>query len=422
LAKTLTTSFLRKLNYRQAPAVILGEPTSHTLGFVRSLGGREIPVVAISTKPPPKIRSRYCAGFFGVDGEAALLEFLEQIAGSMPRVGALIATGDREMLFLSRNRQMLDKHYRFVLPSAEILERLANKRSQYRYAGAIGIPIPATYYPSTQRHVEQIASMIRFPCVIKPAHSHIWRDRRREGNHWERLKATEVATPGELCSAYSQMSQSEVELLVQERIAGSESRLYSLYAYLNRKSEPLASCVIQKLRQWPPEYGSGSYSVSCREDKVAALGLRLLRETRYVGLANVEFKLDLDSNAFKLIEVNIRSGERIALAIAAGVDIPHIAYRDILGEPVDAVGDYKTGIKWVNFVNDAAAFLCHYRKQMSWRCWVRSLSLARSHAYFSWKDPLPFIEHILQTSRKIALMLYRHLHACGRRPAALRSN
>ena len=212
-----------------------------------------------------------------------------------------------------------------------------------------------------------------------------------------------------------------MELLVQERIEGSESCLYSLYLYLNRNSEPLASCVIQKLRQWPPEYGSGSHSVTCREDEVVALGLHLLKETRYVGLANVEFKFDREAKAFKLIEVNIRSGERIALAIFAGVDIPHIAYRDIIGEPLDAVGDYKTGVKWVNFINDAAAFFCHYRKQMSWWRWVRSLSQARSHAYFSWKDPLPFIEHVLQTSMKIALMLYRYFHASRRGPAALRS-
>lgn len=405
LKHRLDKALIKRLNSREAPAVILGEATSHTLGFVRSLGGRGIPTIAISTKAAPAIWSRYCAGFLRVDNEPGLLSLLGEIAECVSRKGALIATGDREVLFLSRNREELAGRYRFALPSADVLERLANKRSQYQFAETLGIQIPFTYYPTTQMDVERIAGVIRFPCVIKPAYSHLWRERREEDNrHWEALKATEVATPDQLRSAYSRMGESGVDLLVQERIAGSESRLYSLYVYMNRDSEPLASCVIQKLRQWPPEYGSGSHSVTCREDRIAALGLRLLKESRYVGLSNIEFKLDPETESFKLIEVNVRSGERIALTVAAGLDLPYIAYRDVIGEPLDAVGVYKTGISWVNFINDTAAFFSHYRKQMSWLRWLSSIAKVSSHAYFSWKDPLPLLEHVWQTSRKIAVV------------------
>ena len=78
--------------------------------------------------------------------------------------------------------------------------------------------------------------------------------------------------------------------LIQERIGGDESRLYSVYACLDRSSEPLATCVIQKRRQWPPLYGSGSYSVSCRQDRAVELALALLRRIGYQGVANLEFK------------------------------------------------------------------------------------------------------------------------------------
>ncbi|MGH7827434.1 MAG: hypothetical protein ACREQ7_19945 [Candidatus Binatia bacterium] len=363
----------------------------------------------MSTKPAPKVWSRYGLGYYCLETEAALLEFLGEIGRRMLRVGALIPTGDREVLFLSRNRNELEKHFRFVLPSADILERLANKRSQYQYAESIGIPIPQTYYPVTQRELEQIAATIRFPCVIKPAYSHIWRERRKNVGNWQWLKAVEIGTSGELRSAHKKMSESGVELLVQERIEGSDSQLYSLYAYLNRNSEPLALCVIQKLRQWPVDYGSGSYSVTCRRDEVVELGLQLLKTIGYVGMANLEFKHDLKDGTFKLIEANVRSGERIALAIAAGVDIPRIAYRDIVGEPTAPIDDYETGVKWVNVINDSAAFFWHYRKRLSWWRWCRSLLEARSHAYFSWDDPLPFLDHVFQTLKQIAPRLYRYL-------------
>ncbi|MEX0803720.1 MAG: ATP-grasp domain-containing protein [Candidatus Binatia bacterium] len=313
------------------------------------------------------------------------------------------------MLFLSRNRRELEKHFLFVLPSAKILERLANKRSQYQYAESIGIPVPQSYYPRTQADLEQIAATIRFPCVMKPAYSHIWRDRRESAGHWRWLKAAEIGTPEELHSAYKQMNESDVELIVQERIEGADSRLYSLYVYLNRNSEPLALCVIQKIRQWPVSYGTGSYSVTCRQDRVVALGLHLLKEIGYSGMANLEFKHDLNDGTFKLIEVNVRSGERIALAIASGVDIPHIAYRDIIGEPTAPELAHETGVKWVNVINDSTAFLWHYRRQISWWCWGRSLLEAKSHAYFRWDDPLPFVVHLLMTVKQAVLLLFRQL-------------
>ncbi|HWO41045.1 MAG TPA: ATP-grasp domain-containing protein [Candidatus Eisenbacteria bacterium] len=366
----------------------------------------------MSTKPAPKVWSRYCLEYFSVENDAAMMELLGNLAAYGSHQAALLPTGDREVLFLSRNREELQKHYRFVLPSGDVLERLANKRSQYQCAESAGIPIPRTYYPTTPADVEQIAATIRFPCVIKPAYSHIWRDRRKDIGLRRWLKAAEVSTPEELRSAYKQMSQSRVELIVQERIDGPESRLYSFYAYLNRNSNPLALCVIQKLRQWPVEYGTGCYSVTCRRDEVVALGLNLLKKIGYVGMANLEFKQDLRDGTFKLIEVNVRLGERIALASAAGVDMPHIAYRDIVGAAPDPVGEYQSGVTWVNVINDTAAFLYSYRTQMSWWRWARSLLSAKSHAYFSWSDPLPFVEHVFQTASQSAPILCERLKSC----------
>ena len=236
--------------------------------------------------------SRYCQGYYGLESETALVEFLSTVGGRLLRAGAVIPTGDREVLFLSRHRRELQRHFLFVLPGEAILERLANKSSQYQHAESIGIPIPNSHYPQTREDLVHIAATVRFPCVLKPASSHIWRDRRDSVGHWRWLKAAEIGTPEDLLAAYEQMNKNNVELIVQERIEGADSQLYSFYAYLDRNSEPLALCVIQKIRQWPAGYGSGSYSVTCRQDDVVALGVRLLREAGYVGMANVEFKRD----------------------------------------------------------------------------------------------------------------------------------
>jgi len=225
---------------------------------------------------------------------------------------------------------------------------------------------------------------------------------------WE--KAAHIETPQELHTAFRQMSEGGVELLVQERIEGDDARLYSLYTYFNRQSEPLATFVMQKRRQWPPMYGNGSFSVSCRQAEVEALGVKLLSHVGYRGVANLEFKQDPKDGEFKLIEVNVRCGNRIALAIASGVDIPTIMYRDILGEPVTPVHDFRTGVTWVDLIPDCASFLYKRRVDRSslWT-WVSSTVRSKSHSFFAYDDPMPFFVELCKAAKHGLGVLYRRL-------------
>ncbi len=193
---------------------------------------------------------------------------------------------------------------------------------------------------------------------------------------------------------YEQMKEGEIELLIQERVKGDEDRLFSCYAYLDRKAEPLAAFVLQKRRQWPPVYGNGSYSVSCRQNDVVTLTLRLLKGLRYQGVANVEFKLDPKDEQLKLIELNCRGGNRMGLAVDAGVDLPYIAYCDLVGESVAPVDTYESGVTWIDLTADLAALPYYRRIQgLTLWAWARSAREARSHAYLAADDPLPFFDH-----------------------------
>ena len=132
------------------------------------------------------------------------------------------------------------------------------------------------------------------------------------------------------------------------------------------------------------------------------LGLTLLRRMGYQGIVNLEFKLDPVDGELKLIEVNCRSGERIDLALAAGVDIPYIAYRDIQGEPTIPARTHALGVSWINSLNDCAALLSFYRRaqRLGWWGWARTVLTAQSHAYFAWDDPMPFLGNLAGTARR----------------------
>jgi predicted ATP-grasp superfamily ATP-dependent carboligase len=346
--------------------------------------------------------SRYCRIDRIAESEAELLVLLEIVGSRLPRPGVLIPTGDGEVLFLLKHRARLGEHFRFLLPDPELVERLANKRFQYEYAAEIGVPVPLTFSPESKQDLRRIAASLSYPCIVKPCYPHLWRNHRQQLAMGNWAKAMQVDTPDQLDAVYGQMGAGAVDLLVQERIEGEESRLYSIYLYLNAESEPLASFVLQKRRQWPPVYGNGSYSMSCRQDEALDLSLKLLKGLRYRGLANVEFKHDPKDGKFKLIEVNLRCGNRIGLAIDCGIDIPHIAYQDMLGEPVVAAHCYEAGAAWIDLLRDLAGFP-HYRatENLTLWTWARSAWAAKSHAYFAVDDPLPWFAHLLRTAKVV---------------------
>ncbi|HZC13538.1 MAG TPA: ATP-grasp domain-containing protein, partial [Thermoleophilaceae bacterium] len=186
--------------------------------------------------------------------------------------------------------------------------------------------------------------------------------------------------------------------------------LYLCYTYFDRHSEPLATCVFRKQRQWPPRYGTGSYLVSCHQPVVVEQSLKLLKHIGYQGLADLEFKHDHRDGELKLIEVNVRCGDPVALAIAARVDIPFIAYQDARGMPTEHANTYDINVTWVNAIDDFRAFW-YYRKVeplSGWR-WLRSVLGARSHAYFAWDDPMPSFVHLGHRAVKAATYFPRRL-------------
>ena len=125
--------------------------------------------------------------------------------------------------------------------------------------------------------------------------------------------------------------------MVQDLIPGGDDELYTLGAYLSESLEPLGLFCGRKLIQTPPGIGTARLAEAVWVDEVVDAGLHLLRALGCNGLSQVEFKRDPRDGKFKLMEVNPRLWQWHSLARASGVDLPLIAYRDLTGEPVEAV-------------------------------------------------------------------------------------
>jgi predicted ATP-grasp superfamily ATP-dependent carboligase len=121
---------------------------------------------------------------------------------------------------------------------------------------------------------------------------------------------------------------------------------------------------------------------------VVEQALALLSALGFRGIAQTEFRLDPRDERFKLMEVNPRLWQWHGLARACGVDLPRIAYFDVLGRPQSPVrsGPAHDGRRWVV----AAAHLRASRQEGTpLRRALREMGPGAVEGTFDIRDPLP---------------------------------
>jgi predicted ATP-grasp superfamily ATP-dependent carboligase len=115
----------------------------------------------------------------------------------------------------------------------------------------------------------------------------------------------------------------------------------------------------------------------------------------YYGIAEVEFMRDPRDNQYKLLEVNPRVWGWHSLAIAAGVDLPYLLYKDLLGERID-VPLSNNHLKWIRLTTDIpTAYYEIIRGNMTLKDYIATVKGKKTEAVFSLKDPLPFFVEIV---------------------------
>ncbi|MGD8359265.1 MAG: ATP-grasp domain-containing protein [Lysobacterales bacterium] len=396
--------FAARLAPDRPAAFVLGADRAHGLAITRSLGRRGIPLVLLGTAGTPGMCSRY--GFpVPVDGVAAaeLPDLLTRLGSRLPTRAVLLPTTDARVLLVARNANRLHPYYRFSLAPLEVLEDLADKRTQYRLADRLGIPVPRTAVPSDPRQLNRIAEEIGFPCVLKPAYSDEWAPTRaRHGPRTPLTKAILATTREELRAGYQRLAATTRGIVVQAFVEGGADGLFAVYAYCDREGEASARFIRREVRDWPVDFGSGSYSKSVADPEIESLARTLLAGTRYRGLANIEFKRDARDGKPRLIEFNVRGASQMALAIDSGVDLPYAAYADATGlnDASAASGGQRTGLRWIDFGTDLLSAREHRRRgEAGLRHWLGDVFRARSFAYFAADDLRPVLARTVELAR-----------------------
>ena len=369
-------------------AVVLGA-SCNGLSFVRSLGRRGIPTLLVDSRRTLGTYTRFGKVVRLPPPEAATdawVVFLELVGERLAAPGVLFATSDEHTLLMARHEERLRQHFRFLIPEAETLARVVDKRAQYELARSMGIPIPDVRFPESVEQATLLAAEMSYPCILKPCHGHS--ARAKLGG----LKVVVVHSSDELVAQYERLFALGVPLMVQEIVPGEDRALFGYLGFWDREGRERAWVTKQKLRQHPPGFGDGSLQVTVDAPEVADSSRTLLRALRYRGFVGVEFKHDERDGSYRLIEINARTVSGNELAIRAGVDFPWLGYRYLTGAELGsgAVTRGRKGVKYVNEEWDVRAFLALRRTRgITLTRWLGSLRGARAKAIWAWDDPLP---------------------------------
>jgi predicted ATP-grasp superfamily ATP-dependent carboligase len=304
------------------PAAVVDVGWVNGLAAIRSLGRGGVHVLAVDHRASALgFRSRYADTRVSPDvrvDEEAFVDFFRGLGEVV-----VFPTHDAELNVLARHADELSLLAPF--PSWDMLERVQSKRVQLETAQAAGVDIPALD-PST------------FPVIVKP-------DRSVEFKQRYKRQAFRCETPAELEDALAKTE--EFGPIVQDFVPGGDDTLYTVGTYITRDGRALGVFSGRKLRQTPPG-GVGTCRVgeAVWVEEAVDAALRLLKAFGYFGLSQIEFKRDPRDGRFKLMEINPRLWQWHGLASACGVDLPRIAYADLLGEPPPVAQMNGFGKRW----------------------------------------------------------------------------
>ena len=375
---------------RPGALVIVG--SFQSLGILRSLAGHGVRTYLIDWDLCVGRFSR-CTNRFSICppaiDEARFLQFLRELAVRENLKGWLIyANDDRTVGVLSRHKKELEELYRIPVPDWEITKAAIDKRQTYRLAEQAGIPFPRTFYPGSVDELKKLD--IDFPAIIKPAIRDYFYDKARK-------KAVRVDDREQLLQEYRKAANliDRSEIMIQELIPGAADNLYS-FGSLYSHGRVLGKVVARRTRQHPAEFGrvtthAETVHIPELEDKAT----RFLDAMRYQGISEVEFMWDPRDEKYKLIEINARFWSWHSLAIAAGVDLPYLLYRDMLGDGVQ-IDDFEDGVHWLRLLVDLPTSAVQVAKRkMSIRAYLKSWKGKKTFSAFRLQDPLPVLAEIL---------------------------
>ncbi|NII11162.1 FAD-dependent oxidoreductase [Oleiagrimonas sp. C23AA] len=374
------------------PAVIVGAGLNG-LGVARSLARAGVPAWLLDTderRAEMRTRAARPLKVEALHGDAlvdALVHLAStRFAGQRP---VLLLTQEESVRAVSHQRERLSALYRFSLPPVALVDALQHKQGFQRLAEQLGGPIPALVHI---RKLEDLSALdrLQFPVVVKPGERHAEYSKQFK-------KAYRVEHVAEACELIRRILPVMDDVVVQEWTEGPDSSIYFCLQYLDRQGLVTASFTGRKVRSWPPQVGGTASCMPAPEahDVLSALTTRFFQQAGVTGMAGMEYKRDVRSGEFRMVEPTIgRTDYQAEVATLNGVNLPYAAYCAELGQPGAHSSRAGRSLAWRMRSEDEQSAAA---QQQSIGQGFETVDRV-CDALWRWNDPMPYL---IQAMRRI---------------------
>lgn len=386
---------------RGGKVLVFGDDTRSFLATVRSLARKGVEVhVAPFDFSSVALKSRYIHKIHWVPYYAPdSTEWLDAVnaIAAVHNFDLIIPCDERAMLPLRQHRDKLIAA-RIALPDDHSFNVFYDKLKTREVAQALDVPVAAGRLITKADTVDGILAEASLPLVIKPSQSYVL------SNLYQRGRVTVV----------------EDEDALRNILPSAQDGMHLFETYfpghgvgvsvLSRQGRVLEAFEHHRVHE---RGGSGYYRVSAPVSASLAEAIkRIVAAVAYTGLAMFEFKVNRDSSAWILLEVNARPWGSLPLPVGLGVDFPYDWYRLLVNGEEPPFRSYKNGIYARNVVPDTLAIFaeikeCRQPRQIvrlllrtAWE--YRRMLIGREfHDVMVWDDPAPGFTEFAELLRSI---------------------
>lgn len=300
---------------------------------------------------------------------------------------ALIPSSDEYVSFLSQNRNKLSEYFEFLIPEKSLLDNILNKENQLTLVKSIGINIPETFEIKNDDDLKNVLNNIRYPVIIKPGDTGEWK------KHFN-TKALKAESEQELTKLVNEALGYGLKVILQEIIPGDCTNNFEVSTYVSKDGDICGLFTINKIRQYPMDFGYGCLVETCSNKKVEELTLKFLKDLNWRGFANLEFKFDNRTGEYYFIEVNPRVWQQIELPFEAGkINYPEIYVSDLEDKLINTSYKFSNGIKWIDIFSDMLSSVSLIKKgKLNVKDYFTSFKNAKKFGLTSISDPFPIIK------------------------------
>jgi len=378
-------------------------PLSHgILGAVRSLGRAGVPVHAIcEDRFVPYAFSRYLSSPILLptspreDAATALLDDLARTAKMLGSKSLLLATDDEAAIFVAEHATALRHH--FILPPVDpsLPRTLASKRGLSLLCKQHDVAMPATHFAKSVEDVLAFAERADFPIVVK------------NSEPWLRItapavRATTIVGSREALISLTSKWTTDPQVVLQEYIPKAYAEDWIFHGYFDGSSKAIVAFTGLKERSWPPYAGVTAAAIAWPNPDLAKIATEFCRAIGYRGIVDMDWRLDLRDNRYKLVDFNPRLGANFRLFVSeAAIDVARAQYLDLTGQAVPMSAQVFGRRIIVENLNLASRIVGAPDRTIK----GMRVTAKPEFAWFAADDPLPFLAMALRFCGQVALRL-----------------